>query len=330
MKKTSTTLSKEWTEIDNWSRGLGLPGVVHHLNAYAQSGPLEVTRVHLKDERYIDANYIEDKSIIATELPQVGLSTRAFWQMVWDKGVSTIVVLTPCDVDAVYKNVSLLLLPEYIRQYGYPSGFTEPTPETELVKNIYWPDHVTRVKYAQMESEDFFSDYEVDEFLVEFTEYGPSITGTVHVRFNMTRIEVCNPRLARTRRSSIKETRPIDLYHYVAWSDNCTPSLDILDLLFEVAQFTSLRENASVAHLEGVPPFIVHCNAGVGRTGSFIMLYIILRHIYMQPTSADPWIDTIEILTRMRKQRQDMISSDEQYVFCCHIVENMLLARISR
>jgi protein tyrosine phosphatase len=324
MKKTSETLSKEWISIDSWARGLSLPGVVHHLNAYALSGPFEVTRVHIKDERYIDASYVEDKSIIATELPQTGLSTRAFWQMVWDKSVRVIVVLTPCDVDAVYKGVALPRLPEYIRYHGYPPSYTETTPETELIKNIYWPDHVSRVKYAQIESEDFFSDAEVDEFLVEFTEYGSAITGTVHIRFNLTRLEVINPRLARSRKVTIKETRSIDLYHYVAWSDNRTPSLDIIDLLFEIARVTSLRTNANVAHLEDVVPFIVHCNAGVGRTGSFIMLYIMLRHIYMQSIIADPRIDTIEILTRLRKQRQDAISSDEQYVFCCHLVEEML------
>lgn len=59
------------------------------------------------------------------------------------------------------------------------------------------------------------------------------------------------------------------------------------------------------------PPIVVHCSAGIGRTGTFITLDICLRRL-----EATGRIDVCKTVERIRSQRAFSIQMPDQYVFC--------------
>ena len=52
-------------------------------------------------------------------------------------------------------------------------------------------------------------------------------------------------------------------------------------------------------------PIIVHCSAGVGRTGTFIAIDIALEQ-----AKRENMVDIAGIVTRIRQQRMEMVQTD--------------------
>ena len=57
-------------------------------------------------------------------------------------------------------------------------------------------------------------------------------------------------------------------------------------------------------------PVVVHCSAGVGRTGTFIALGTLLQHI-----KDHDWVDVFGLSCEMRQHRNHMIQTEAQYIF---------------
>ncbi|XP_021356724.1 receptor-type tyrosine-protein phosphatase mu-like [Mizuhopecten yessoensis] len=96
-----------------------------------------------------------------------------------------------------------------------------------------------------------------------------------------------------------KSTREISQYHFTRWPDHGVPEP------FELLQFYKRVRSGRTNH-KG--PFIVHCSAGIGRTGSFIGLDALLLE---GNTSGE--IDVFAYTEKMRKDRMNMIQTAEQY-----------------
>ena len=58
-------------------------------------------------------------------------------------------------------------------------------------------------------------------------------------------------------------------------------------------------------------PVVVHCSAGIGRTGALITLDVILAMI-----ERDLKFDINKIVMDLRRQRHGMIQTKDQYLFC--------------
>lgn len=58
-------------------------------------------------------------------------------------------------------------------------------------------------------------------------------------------------------------------------------------------------------------PITVHCSVGVGRTGVFIALSIILERL-----QNEGFIDLFETVRTLRTQRPGMVQTEDQYQFC--------------
>ncbi|KAI6646629.1 Receptor-type tyrosine-protein phosphatase F-like [Oopsacas minuta] len=157
---------------------------------------------------------------------------------------------------------------------------------TNLIENnrikcaLYWPDDTqtySRIRVRKIE-ESRFCDYVIRKFSIQ-------------------RIQV--------RTESV--TRQVTQFHFVAWPDHGVPLFPIAMIQFVklVRAFINQTEDGTNA------PTLVHCSAGVGRTGTFICLDVILQQLAAVEKSVDIWKET----SRLRIKRNYMIQEYLQYEF---------------
>lgn len=101
------------------------------------------------------------------------------------------------------------------------------------------------------------------------------------------------------------KVRNIKQFHFFGWTDgSVTKSGEgILDLIGQVQRTYEQQEE------EG--PITVHCSDGVGRTGVFCALCIVLERM-----RAEGVVDLFQTVKLLRTQRPNMIQNQEQYLFC--------------
>ncbi|XP_075396644.1 tyrosine-protein phosphatase non-receptor type 7 isoform X1 [Tenrec ecaudatus] len=104
-----------------------------------------------------------------------------------------------------------------------------------------------------------------------------------------------------------EERRPVKHILFSAWPDHQTPESagPLLRLVAEV------EESSETAASGG--PIVVHCSAGIGRTGCFIA-----TRIGCQQLKARGEVDLLGIVCQLRLDRGGMIQTAEQYQFLHH------------
>ncbi|XP_067667158.1 multiple epidermal growth factor-like domains protein 11 isoform X2 [Haliotis asinina] len=96
--------------------------------------------------------------------------------------------------------------------------------------------------------------------------------------------------------------RTLQHYHFTAWPDKGVPH-DVRSLV----EFHRLVSN-SPSKCSG--PKVVHCSAGIGRTGTFIALDFLLAQAREEGA-----VDPHECIVKLRHQRMDLIQTRDQYIF---------------
>ncbi|XP_057566909.1 receptor-type tyrosine-protein phosphatase H [Hippopotamus amphibius kiboko] len=108
----------------------------------------------------------------------------------------------------------------------------------------------------------------------------------------------------KLRHMQEQETLSVHQFHYVTWPDHGVPhSPDPL-----LAFWKMLRQWLDQT-VGGGPP-IVHCSAGVGRTGTLIALDVLLRQL-----ECEGFIGPFSYVKKMRESRPLMVQTEAQYVF---------------
>ncbi|XP_074242011.1 receptor-type tyrosine-protein phosphatase H isoform X1 [Saimiri boliviensis] len=104
----------------------------------------------------------------------------------------------------------------------------------------------------------------------------------------------------------VKEQKMLSVrqFHYLAWPDHGVPSSPDTLLAF----WRMLRQWLDQT-MDGGPP-IVHCSAGVGRTGTLIALDVLLRQL-----ECEGLLGPFSFVKKMRESRPLMVQTEAQYVF---------------
>ncbi|XP_072239387.1 tyrosine-protein phosphatase non-receptor type 9 [Leuresthes tenuis] len=109
-----------------------------------------------------------------------------------------------------------------------------------------------------------------------------------------------------------------DIYHYlyVSWPDFGVPKsasamLDFREHVLQTREAAVQSLGSSWRGPPGGPPLVVHCSAGIGRTGTFCTLDICLSQLEDVGT-----VDVHQTVRRMRAQRAFSIQTWDQYYFC--------------
>ncbi|KAM4554001.1 tyrosine-protein phosphatase non-receptor type 5-like isoform 1-T1 [Fundulus diaphanus] len=107
-----------------------------------------------------------------------------------------------------------------------------------------------------------------------------------------------------------EEERTLRHYWYTSWPDQKTPD-KAPPLLELVQQVEGAREEA----LPSSGPIIVHCSAGIGRTGCFIATSILCKQLRTEGV-----VDILRTTCQLRLDRGGMIQTCEQYQFVHHVL----------
>ncbi|XP_008319238.1 receptor-type tyrosine-protein phosphatase alpha isoform X2 [Cynoglossus semilaevis] len=102
--------------------------------------------------------------------------------------------------------------------------------------------------------------------------------------------------------SGKKPQRLVTQFHFTSWPDFGVPftPIGMLKFLKKVKTFNP----------QYAGPIVVHCSAGVGRTGTFIVIDAMVDMML-----AERKVDVFGFVTRIRAQRCQMVQTDMQYVF---------------
>ncbi|XP_013398159.1 receptor-type tyrosine-protein phosphatase epsilon-like [Lingula anatina] len=100
------------------------------------------------------------------------------------------------------------------------------------------------------------------------------------------------------------EVRTVKQFHFTGWPDHGVP----VDPTALVKFREEVKKYQSQVQDQG--PIIVHCSAGVGRTGTFIALDYLFEQVL-----AEGKIDIYRLIQEMRASRPKMVQTVEQYYF---------------
>ncbi|XP_070766597.1 tyrosine-protein phosphatase non-receptor type 7-like [Enoplosus armatus] len=233
-------------------------------------------------DRYINANYIRGykgapRAYIATQGPMLH-TVGDFWDMVWQERSSIIVMVT---------------------------RLKENNEKCEL----YWPQPRETRRRAKKEEDDEEEQRE-DPEEEETGRFGRFLLKVRDSRekdgFTVTDMEI----------QLCAERRPVRHYWFTSWPDHHIPqcTAPLLRLVEEVETYRkSLLPPSSqpiTALVLGPGPIIVHCSAGIGRTGCFIV-----SSIGCQQLRESAQVDILETVCQLRLDRGGMIQTTEQYQF---------------
>ncbi|XP_062382168.1 receptor-type tyrosine-protein phosphatase H-like [Sardina pilchardus] len=109
------------------------------------------------------------------------------------------------------------------------------------------------------------------------------------------------------------EERRVKHFHFTTWPDHGVPNGTE-----ELIQFCGhIRQHIDSSQSSG--PTVVHCSAGVGRTGTLIALDVLLQQVEREQA-----VDIAGIVHRMRRHRPRMVQTESQYIFLHQCIKDLL------
>lgn len=157
--------------------------------------------------------------------------------------------------------------------------------EKEILKcDKYWPSPAERVMVAGIYTIEFMNLEYHEDFIV------------THLKLTNTRSEVSR-----------------DIWHlqFISWPDFGTPDTATALLKYREAVLKKQLDAIELTGCSTYPPIVVHCSAGVGRSGTFITI-----DICIQKLETTGLVDVKSVVEKLRKQRYLSIQTKEQYIFC--------------
>ena len=155
--------------------------------------------------------------------------------------------------------------------------------EAEGRNAIYWPNEVDKPM-------------EFDKLKINFIEREELIPDAVDLK-----------------KFKINNDLEVIQMHILCWQDHGMPNDPNLsnDIFYQMINYIKKqREENNKA------PIVVHCSAGVGRTGTVIAIYIILYCLeYLKKLGKSLIMNVFNVVRKLREQRYSLVTDTDQYQF---------------
>ncbi|CAL8369624.1 unnamed protein product [Boreogadus saida] len=192
-----------------------------------------------------------------------------------------------------------------------PSSFTLPksnTLTTSIPPNTYYPvPHFSPIITARG-SLDWGGRRlaSLHPIRVKCCKYWPDDTEIYRdIKVTLIETELLSEYVIRTfavEKRGAHEIREIRQFHFTGWPDHGVPyhATGLLGFIRRVKSKT----------MTNAGPMVVHCSAGAGRTGCFIVIDIML-----DMAEREGVVDIYNCVRELRSRRVNMVQTEEQYVF---------------
>ncbi|CAD5224310.1 unnamed protein product [Bursaphelenchus okinawaensis] len=173
---------------------------------------------------------------------------------------------------------------------------TKETERGRLKCSVYWPNRGEEHRYGQnhefrvrLNREESKGEYVVRQLELAYLKKGESIPTAV---------------------------RHVYHYQFLAWEDNGCPSDAVLIFMEEINRCAVPRCPPDCG------PMLVHCSAGIGRTGTYIVLDILIEKIKQIGPHCS--IDIPKTVRMVREQRATMVQTEAQYRFIYYAISTYM------
>ncbi|KAL9958457.1 hypothetical protein ACROYT_G035472 [Oculina patagonica] len=129
----------------------------------------------------------------------------------------------------------------------------------------------------------------------------------VHMR-SLTHCQSWIERIMHVQHAESDEVLVVSHLQFIGWPDHGVPHSpsDLLTFLSEV------RNHHKEKDPDAQRPLVVHCSAGVGRAGTFCIIYTAIREL----TGTGNIVNIPKLVRTFRKHRKFTVQKKEQYEFC--------------
>jgi receptor-type tyrosine-protein phosphatase gamma len=137
------------------------------------------------------------------------------------------------------------------------------------------------------------------------------VSEEVFATFTLRVLHLTHAKARRTQQQQ-QQHRVVRQYQYTNWPDHGVPSssLPLLAFVKKSSPAASTKEQSASASGGNPPPIVVHCSAGVGRTGAYIVLETMLRQL-----RAKGELSILPYLAHIRSQRPYLVQTLDQFRF---------------
>ncbi|XP_030852469.1 uncharacterized protein LOC100890115 [Strongylocentrotus purpuratus] len=136
-----------------------------------------------------------------------------------------------------------------------------------------------------------------------------------NIKVELVSLDACTGGIKRTMKM-IKgdDYRTVTQFHFTEWPDKGVPK--------HTSSLLKFIKEVKADHGQFTHPLIIHCSAGVGRTGVVISIDSVVAH-----AKTTRMVDVFNFVTNIRQKRPFMVQTQEQYAFIYGAVLEDLLWR---